>query len=230
MLFPGMFGCSEHWIGKRFSHALTAFLNGEDRRRELRAQDAVDGDALEQRYESWRVDRATALKLGGAAAAAVMADAVLPSAASAAPGEAPAGTYPWTTTTKSVPLGRVHTIPSTNETVNQGLFDPARAPVVTIDSGDVLVYPNTWTHFLNKLQPGVSAAKLAEMRAAIPGRGVHSIIGPVNVKGAKPGDLLEVRFLNLRTVNFGANFHNPGALKTGALPEDFSEGHVHYFI
>jgi len=38
-----MFGCSEHWIGKRFSHALTGFLSDEKRRRELRAHDAVDG-------------------------------------------------------------------------------------------------------------------------------------------------------------------------------------------
>jgi len=110
-----------------------------------------------------------------------------------------------------------------------GLFDPAKPPVATIDSGDVVVYANTWTHFLNKLQPGVSADELAAMRKANPGRGVHSIVGPVKVNGAKPGDLLEIRFLALRTIDFGANFHNPGALQTGSLPGDFADGHVHYF-
>lgn len=140
-----------------------------------------------------------------------------------------AGENVWTTTTKPVPLGKVHTVPSNAQTVVQGLFDPRKAPIATIDSGDVLVYTNTWTHFLNRLQPGVSAERLAAMRKALQGRGVHSIIGPVAVNGAKPGDLLEVRFLNLRPIDFGANFHNAGELHTGALPGDFAAGHIHYF-
>ena len=159
-----MFGCSEHWWGKRFSHALTSFLAGERERRELRANDAVDAAALESRYESFRVDRATALRTGGAAAAYALANAVLADAAPAAP--AAAG---WTTTTKPVPLGKVHVVPSTPETVTLGLFDPAKA-VATIASGDVVVYTGTWTHFLNRLQPGVSAEALAAMRASRPSR------------------------------------------------------------
>ncbi len=219
-----MFGCSERWIGKRFSHALTAFLSGERDRRELAATDAVDATALESRYESFE-NRATALRAGGAAAAYGLANAVLPDAAPAATLKPDA----WTTTTKPVPLGKVHVVPSTPETVTLGLFDPAKAPVATIDSGDVVVYTNTWTHFLNKLQPGVSADELAALRKAAPGRGVHSIVGPVAVKGAKPGDLLEIRFLNLQTIDFGANFHNPGDMHTGSLPDEFAQGHVHYF-
>lgn len=220
-----MFGCSEHWWGKRFSHALTSFLAGERERRELRAHDAVDAAVLETRYESFRVDRATALRTGGAAAAYALANAVLPDAAPAATTAHDA----WTTTTKPVPLGKVHVVPSTPETVTLGLFDPVKAPVATIASGDVVVYTDTWTHFLNKLQPGVGADELAAMRKAGPGRGVHSIVGPVAVRGAKPGDLLEIRFLDLKTIDFGANFHNPGDLHTGSLPDEFADGHVHYF-
>ncbi|GAC1476338.1 MAG: hypothetical protein PVSMB8_03570 [Vulcanimicrobiaceae bacterium] len=220
-----MFGCSEHWLGKRFSHALTTFLSGESERRELAATDAVDADVLERRYESFRMDRATALRTGGAAAAFALANAVLPDAAPAAM-MAP---DTWTTTTKPVPLGKTHVVPSTPETVTLGLFDPAKAPVATIASGDVVVYTNTWTHFLNKLQPGLTADELAAMRKANPGRGVHSIVGPVAVRGAKPGDLLEIRFLDLQTIDFGANFHNPGDLHTGSLPDEFAQGHVHYF-
>lgn len=180
-----MFGCSEHWLGKRFSHALTSFLNGEKRRTELNRRDGLDAGALEERYASWRIDRAAALKVGGAAAAYALADAMLPetSAAAAMP---PA----WTTTTKPVPLGKLWSIPSTPQTVNLGQFDPTRPPIVTVDSGDVISYTNTWTHFLNKLQPGVAAAELAAMRRAGVGRGVHSVIGPIAVNGAKPGDML----------------------------------------
>ncbi len=220
-----MFGCSEHWLGKRFSHALTGFLTGGRARAELAATDAVDTSDLEQRYESFLVDRASALRTGGAAAAYALASAVLPDAAPAAP-----QSDAWTTTTKPVALGRTHVIPSNPQTVTLGLFDPTKAPVATIDSGDVVVYTDTWTHFLNKLQPGVSADELAALRkAGGPGRGVHSIIGPIAVKGAKPGDLLEIRFLGLQTINFGANFHNPGELHTGSLPDEFPDGHVHYF-
>ena len=220
-----MFGCSEHWLGKRFSHALTTFLCGERERTELAATDTVDESALERRYESFRMDRATALRTGGAVTAYAMANAVLPDTAPAATMKPDA----WTTTTKPVPLGKTHVIPSNPETVTLGLFDPVKPPVATIASGDVVVYIDTWTHFLNKLQPGVSADELAAMRKAGPGRGVHSIIGPVKVEGAKPGDLLEIRFLKLETIDFGANFHNPGELHTGSLPDEFAEGHVHYF-
>ena len=223
-----MFGCSEHWIGKRFSHALTGFLTEEKQRRELRAHDAVDAGAVEERYEGWRVSRAAALKIGGAAAAYALADTVLPDTTSAAPA-GPSGSTEWTSTTKPVALGRAHIVPSNGETVVQGLLDPTRAPVLAVDSGDVVVYQNTWTHFLNKLQPGVPADELAAMRKSTPGRGVHSIVGPIAVNGAMPGDMVQLRFVRLETIGFGANFHNPGALKTGTLPDEFPDGHVHYF-
>jgi acetamidase/formamidase len=223
-----MFGCSDHWIGRRFSDALTGFLNEERRRRELRAHDGVDRDQLERRYEGWRVSRATALRGAGAAAAFALAETVLPDAAAAAPASGAAGDA-WTSTTSPVPLGRVHRVPSNNDTVVQGLFDPTRPPIFAVDSGDVIVYENTWTHFLNRLQPGVSADDLAAMRKASPGRGVHSIIGPIAINGAQPGDVVQLRMLRLRTIGFGANFHNPGALHTGTLPDDFPDGHVHYF-
>ncbi len=196
-----MFGCSEGWFGKRFSRALTAFLNGERARTERAATDALDAAVLAERYEDWQSQREL----------------------HALAGPTPGSTMP------AVPLGRVWTIPSTAETVELGLFDPGRPPIVTIDSGDVVVYENTWTHFMNRLQPGVSIDDLGAMRRAAPGRGVHSIIGPVAVAGAEPGDLLEIRFLTLRTIDFGANFHNAGELRTGSLPDEFEHGHIHYF-
>jgi acetamidase/formamidase len=196
-----MFGCSEGWFGKRFSRALTGFLNGERARKERAATDALDANALDMRYEHWQAQRELHALAGPAAGS----------------------------TMPHVPVGRVWTIPSTAETVDLGLFDPGRAPIVTIASGDVVAYENTWTHFLNRLQPGVPVEELAKMRRGAPGRGVHSIIGPVAVSGAEPGDLLEIRFLALRTIGFGANFHNAGELRTGTLPDEFNHGHIHYF-
>lgn len=215
-----MFGCSEHWIGKRFSHGLTTFLTSEKQRRAVSAHDALDRDAFEGRYEAWREQRARDAALGVDASLMAPGDGGAGgfgggrggdgngTGGDGAGGDGPGGDpYPWTTTTPRVQLGRTWTIPSTHETVDLGRFDPTRAPIVTIESGDVLRYVDTWTHFLGALQPGVPIETLAALRLRNRGRGVHSIIGPIAVRGAKPGDLLEVRFLDLRTIDFGANFH-----------------------
>lgn len=214
-----MFGCTEGWFGKRFSHALTAFLNDERARRNRAANDALVAAELETQHDQWRVQHERD------AAAGAPGDG-LTDAWGHARNDAGTGHG---STMASVPLGRVWRIPSTPETVDLGRFDPARPPIVTIASGDVVIYENTWTHFLNRLQPGVSIGELGELRKAGQGRGVHSIVGPVAVENAEPGDLLEIRFLALRTIDFGANFHNAGELGTGSLPAEFEHGHIHYF-
>ena len=124
--------------------------------------------------------------------------------------------------------GRVHTLPSTNQTVRLGVFDTTLPNILEIDSGDVVVYPNTWTHFLNRTQPGVSIEQLAQMRRDNPGKGPHSIIGPVGVRGAQPGDMLAIHYQRLLPLDWGVNFNNPGDLGTGALPEEFPDGQVRY--
>ena len=214
-----MFGCSDGWLNKRFSHGLTAALNRAPARRERAAIGVLDADDMAKRFEQWQCARERDAAAGRRDDR--LADA--PAAWASAAGGPPGSTMP------PVPLGRVWTIPSTHETVDLGRFDPARPPIVTIDSGDVVVYENTWTHFLNRLQPGVTIEALGELRRAGAGRGVHSIIGPVAVAGAQPGDVLEIRFLALRTIDFGANFHNAADLHTGTLPGDFAAGHIHYF-
>ena len=88
--------------------------------------------------------------------------------------------------------GRVHVIESTRETVRLGVFDATLPPILTIESGDRVSFPNTWSHFMNELQPGVPISRLAELRTSNPGRGPHSIIGPIAVKDAEPGMLRSV--------------------------------------
>jgi len=129
---------------------------------------------------------------------------------------------------KSAHGGRVHVIESTKETVHLGVYDETLPPILEIESGDSISYPNTWSHFLNQLQPGVPVDALAKMRLDNPGHGPHSIIGPVAVRGAEPGDVLEVRYERLRPFNWGAVFNNPGTLGTGLLAQDFPQGQVKY--
>ncbi len=124
--------------------------------------------------------------------------------------------------------GRVHVVESTNETTKLGVFDTTLAPILKIDSGDVISYRNTWSHFLNQLQPGVPIERLAAIRVANPGHGPHSIIGPIWVNDAQLGDVLEIRYQRFEPNSWAAVFNNPGALGTGLLPSDFPQGQVKY--
>jgi acetamidase/formamidase len=124
--------------------------------------------------------------------------------------------------------GRTHVVDSNKETVRLGVFDATLPPILTIDSGDSVSFPNTWSHFLNEMQPGVPIGRLAELRTSNPGRGPHSIIGPIAVRGAEPGDVIEIRYKRLQPANWGAVFNNPTSLGTGLLPQDFAQGQIKY--
>ena len=124
--------------------------------------------------------------------------------------------------------GRVHVVESNKETVRLGVFDATLPPIITVESGDWISFPNTWSHFMNELQPGVPISRLAELRTGNPGRGPHSIIGPIAVRDAEPGDVVEIRYRRLHPVPWGAVFNNPGSLSTGLLPQDFAQGQIKY--
>ena len=124
--------------------------------------------------------------------------------------------------------GRVHVVESNDQTVRLGVYDTTLPPILKIDSGDTLSFPNTWSHYLNQMQPGVPIAALVKTRVSNPGHGPHSIIGPIYVNNAEPGDVLEVRYKRILPVNWGAVFNNPGSLGTGLLPQDFPEGQIKY--
>ncbi len=214
----GLFGCGDDG-GRQYMvepDAVEAALTTRTRDR-LQHMDELNQEALEPYVATCRVSRRRLVGAGGLLGllAAVTATSLLTACSAlrsniAAPG------------------GRVHTVESTGETVRLGAFDGTRPDVVQIDSGDTVVYPNTWTHFTNRFQPGVSIQQLAQFRRENPGRGPHSIIGPVGVKGAQPGDMLSIRFLKLTPFDWGANLNNPGDLKTGALPDEFPEGQIKF--
>lgn len=59
--------------------------------------------------------------------------------------------------------------------------------------------------------------------------GPHTLTGPIFVKGAEPGDVLEVRIKKLVPIECGVNYHLPGKLGLGGLPEDFPNGQIKTF-
>src|SRR5260370_12322360 len=124
--------------------------------------------------------------------------------------------------------GPTHVVDSNKDTVRLGVFDATLPPILTVESGDWGSFPNTWSPFLNELEPGVPISRLAELRTGNPGRGPHSIIGPIAVRDAEPGDVVEIRYKRLKPATWGAVFNNPAALGTGLLPQDFAQGQIKY--
>jgi acetamidase/formamidase len=219
-LCSGLFGCGDDGARAYMvaPDAVEETLTPRTRDR-LDRMDELNREALEPYVASYRVSRRRLVGVGGfLGLLATVAPASLLTACSALRSRGASLTSG----------GRTHTVESNADTVRLGVLDGTRPNVVEIDSGDTVVYPNTWTHFLNRFQRGVSIQQLAQWRLENPGKGPHSIIGPVGVKGARPGDLLSVRFLRLTPLDWGANFNNPGALKTGALPDEFPEGQIKY--
>lgn len=123
-----------------------------------------------------------------------------------------------------------YVLKATPENVQWGWLDPREPPKLTIESGDQ-VSIETLMHARDQIQPGVSMEKIVELRKANPGGGPHSLTGPVYVKGAMPGDVLEIRILKIVPKKHAFNFNLPGKEfpTIGALPAEFPEGHVKYF-
>src|ERR1700682_5371890 len=214
-----MFGCSEHEDHRRIDDALTEHLASPKRLDRLVRNDALESDGVKNAWESRRISRRGFLVSSGAMALAAAAPSILTMPVAASDGGG--GSVGPTTTIESIP----------GETVHIGQFRMDLPDIATVNSGDVIRFPNTLTHFLGALQPGLTIQQIAQLRLDNPGKGPHSIIGPVGVRGAALGDMLEVRFRKLTPINFGANFHNPlvPGIRPGALPDDFPADQLIFF-
>jgi acetamidase/formamidase len=186
--------------------------------------DEIDRDTLDEALDARGRDRRSLLvKAGVAGVLAAIGPAFNKAFAAPASG---AGVN--RLRSASAQIGKILTVPSESKTVRLGVFDSTLPNIVEADSGDVVVYPNTWSHFLNRAQPGVSIEELAQMRRDNPGKGPHSIVGPVGVRDAAPGDVIAIHYQRLMPMDWGMNFNNPGDLGTGALPDEFPDGQVRY--
>src|SRR5262249_24623814 len=134
----------------------------------------------------------------------------------------------------SVPAPRVDAhLRSTPETVVWGHLPAGRAPVLTVRPGQT-VRIDTVSHqgLINGTDPvsffaaagGIAPREALrdadEIYAKTPrprDAGAHVLTGPVFVEGAEPGDMLEVRVVDLEfRVPYGVNNSNKG---TGVLPD-----------
>jgi len=121
--------------------------------------------------------------------------------------------------------GKVHMLPATLETTQWGWFNNAQPPVLHVDSGDTIVF-ETMMHSHNQLVPGVTIEQIKKLRTDFPGRGPHTLTGPVYIEGAEPGDVLKVTINKIVPRAYATNFNVPGMF--GEFPDKFPEGQVKY--
>ncbi|MFO8742955.1 acetamidase/formamidase family protein [Legionella pneumophila serogroup 1] len=119
-------------------------------------------------------------------------------------------------------------VPATKDTVTLGLFTLDKTPVVKVHSGDS-VSLETWNSCLhemvfNKTTP-TEIAKFYTKHDIQKRRGMHSLTGPVYVEGAEPGDVLEIRVLDIKLNDFGYNFLSP----TQGILSEFTKPRIMYF-
>ncbi len=117
-----------------------------------------------------------------------------------------------------------HRLDAAPETVHWGYFDASLEPLITVDPGDVVTI-STVSGPAAAMPPKNSGLAVPEALSAIHARvvqklnGPHIMTGPVAVRGAKAGQVLEVRIKAIDLhYDWGYNAIRPLA---GALPDDF---------
>ncbi|MEA2839066.1 MAG: hypothetical protein QOF41_396 [Methylobacteriaceae bacterium] len=118
-----------------------------------------------------------------------------------------------------------HYLKATPETVHWGFWDGSLAPVLKIGSGDRVIIETVSGEVAHLPKTDSGFAILPDHRAVLDagrrGPGPHHLTGPIEINGAEPGDVLEVRILDIKLrQNWGWNLQLPWM---GTLPEDFQE-------
>ncbi|MEM9360683.1 MAG: acetamidase/formamidase family protein [Pseudomonadota bacterium] len=119
-----------------------------------------------------------------------------------------------------------HKLEAGPETVHWGYFDAALEPLLTIESGETVVISTVSGRPDDMPKaPLVVPPALEEIHAKVPMKlPGHICTGPVAVRGAKAGQVLEVRIKDIGlNYDWGYNRIRPLA---GALPDDFDETHL----
>ena len=127
-------------------------------------------------------------------------------------------------------------IPSTPATVVRGIIPANVPPIMRVQQGQLVTIDTLSHQGLNTgddpiaffAKGGIKSDDVLKDAVDVygrvkppPGMGTHVLTGPVYVEGAEPGDMLEVRVIDVKfRVPYGVNATNKGS---GVLPELLSE-------
>ncbi len=118
---------------------------------------------------------------------------------------------------------RTHALKAAPGTVVWGYYDAFVPPVLTVDSGDTVDVETMITGARLSRALGVPEEAIRpdmrEMDEKVKQEGPHLLVGPIAVRGAEAGDVLEVRILEMTAVDpWAVNLFRP---EGGALPKRF---------
>ena len=85
-------------------------------------------------------------------------------------------------------------------------WHPDIAPLIEVDPGEEVVL-ETRDASDCQIKPGMTVADLTNLDSKV----AHPLTGPVYIKGARPGDLLEIEYLDILPQPCGWTRNRPGA-------------------
>ena len=124
-----------------------------------------------------------------------------------------------------------HDLPISPGHIHWGYYSGSLEPVLTIASGDHVTVETMVVRGLERLYLGGALPeeipqrmKDVENSVSDRGPGAHPMTGPIAVEGAEPGDVVEIRMLDIGFIHpFGISYFLPGF---GTLPGDFPHAYL----
>lgn len=115
--------------------------------------------------------------------------------------------------------------------VHWGYYSGSLEPVLTIESGDHVTVETMVVRGLERLYlagalPEEIPQRMKDLESSVTDRGpgAHPMTGPIAVEGAEPGDVVEIRMLDIGFIHpFGISYFLPGF---GTLPGDFPHAYL----
>jgi acetamidase/formamidase len=107
-----------------------------------------------------------------------------------------------------------------DDSVTQPFWDNSVEPRLEIDPGDTVVFD--CAEPVGQVTPEYKHEDLASLDFSL----IHALNGSVFIKGAQPGDALEVEILDMQHKGWGWSGHLPGF---GLLADDFDYPHIHHW-
>ncbi len=121
-------------------------------------------------------------------------------------------------------MSKHHNLPTSVDTVAWGFFDAAHTPALTIESGDTVTVDTLPAGDVKELPADASRIRPDHrllLDKAVRGNGPHPVNGPIYVKGAEPGDVLQIDILDIKpNQDWGFVAIQP---LLGTLPEEFTD-------
>ena len=125
-------------------------------------------------------------------------------------------------------MAKTHQYKAENETNWNGILKSDIPPVLTIDDGDTVVF-NTKMLMGGGLCADMTVEEMLALMGDLSAQGkdLYNFTGPFSVKGAKPGDVIEVRIKRIVLGGYGVTLVFPESMGFGGLPELSPKG---YFV